>query len=360
MAEPDVQETPVPEDEEHWAEGWQDKITPRAAALLIWIPFLLAWIWSARYNPFNHVPAYGDVLEIIWGANWYAEHLRQFANPLYFDQVFYPVGWPTALLAHTPIFLAAMGFFRLFLAEAPTFNLFLFLSFVAAYAGMIRAARLYTQRPWIIAVVALLYTYWGMRWVRLGGHLNILWLSALLPWLFWSLHLPNTRRRVLVAALMWTLCIIASLYGIWLGALIIGVYFLNKPGWMRLLESAFIAALTLLFSLPTLIPFWQARQMVAAPFYSFEHIAGWGASLNSLPIPAVFHPWLGAFARTIYRGPVDESAVANLGLVAAVLFLAFLLRSRMRDEQERFVLLLCVVGLVVALGPLLRWNRPCG
>jgi hypothetical protein len=352
MAEPPAQEASPLKD----GRALPDWLTPHVAALLLWAPFLLAWIWSARYNPLNHIPAYGDVLEVVWGANWYAEHLRQFANPLYFNQIFFPVGWPTALLAHTPIFLAVMGFFRLFLAEAPTFNLFLFLSFVAAYAGMIRAARLYTKRPWIVALVALLYTFWGMRWVRLGGHLNILWLSALLPWLFWSLQLSNARRRVISAALVWALCIIASLYGIWLGALVVGVYLLNKPSWDRLCESAFIAALTLLFSLPTLILFWRARQMVAAPFYSFEHIAGWGASLNSLPIPAVFHPWLGALARMIYRGPVDESAVANLGLVAAALFIVFLLRSRMRDEQERFVLLLCVVGLIIALGPLLRWD----
>lgn len=329
---------------------------PRIRTLVIWLPFLAAWLWSAAYNPFTHVPAYGDTLEVVWGANWYAQHLRQLSNPLFFSGLFHPTGWPTALLAHTPILLLAMGLFRLFLSEAATYNLYLFASFVVAYAGALKAAHVYTSRIGIIVLVALLYTYWGMRWVRLGGHLNILWLSALLPWLFWTLQAEDRRRRIFGAALIWTLCLIASLYGIWLGALVVGIYFLNKPSLDRLGEVSTVALLVLLLSLPTLISFWQAWQLSDAPFYTLHHIAGWGASLNSLPVPAVYHPWLGAFVQTIYRGPLDESSVANMGTVAFVAGISMLFLRRLHEEKERYALLLFVAGLIIALGPVLRWN----
>lgn len=325
-------------------------------ALILCIPFLVVWFWSASYNPLTHIPSYGDALEVVWGANWYAQNLTQLSNPFYYEGVFYPTGWPTALLAHTPIFLLAMGLFRLILTEAATYNLFLFASFVTAYAGMIKAASLYSRRLWITALVALLYTFWNMRWVRVGGHLNILWLTALLPWLFWILQMAKRRNRIVGAALVWTFCIIASLYGVWLGALIVGIYFLNKPSLDRLKDMAAIALLTLILSLPTLIPFWHARQQVASPFFSLDHIAGWGASLNSLILPSVFHPWLGTFVQTIYRGPLDESGVANLGMVAFLVFVAALLQRSVYQEKERFALLLCVLGLIIALGPALRWN----
>lgn len=304
----------------------------------------------------THIPAYGDSLEVIWGANWYAEHLRQFSNPFFYDRIFHPTGFSTALQANTSIFLLAMGFFRLFLPEAATYNLFVFASFILAYAGMIMATRSYTDKVWLIALIALLYTYWGMRWVRLGGQVNLLWLSALLPWLFWILQAANRRHRIFGAVLIWALCIITTLYGIWIGALVVGVYFLNKLSMDRFREVMAIILLTILFSLPTLIPFWQAQRLVSSPFYSMEHIVGWGASLNSLPIPAVYHPWLSDFARTIYSGPLDESGVANLGLVAFLAGIAYVLRSRLHDETERFALLLFFVGLIVGLGPLLRWN----
>ena len=329
---------------------------PAACALVPWIPFLLIWLWAARYNPITQIPFYGDTLEVIWGANWYAGNLAHLSNPLYFEGVFYPVGWPTALLAHTPLFLLAMGFFRLLLTEAAPYNLFLFASFAVAYVGTIRAARLYTARLWIAILVGLLYAFWGMRWVRLGGHLHTLWLSALLPWLFLALQISDRRRRLFAAALVWALCTTALLYGIWIGALVIAAYFLSKPSWSRLREIIAIALLAFLFSLPTLILFLQAREMVSAPFYSLDHIAAWGASLNSLPIPALGHPWLGSLAQKIYSGPRDESSVANLGLIAVLAAVAALLYVRLRDEKERFPLLLTIIGLTAALGPLLRWN----
>jgi hypothetical protein len=328
-----------------------------SALLIIWLPFLLIWIWAARYNPLTHIPAYGDTLEVVWGANWYADKIRHLQNPLFFANVFYPVGWPTALQANTPIFLLLMGLTRFILPQAAVYNLFVFLSFLVAYVGMLRLVRLYVEKQWIALLIALLYTFWGTRWVRLGGQVNLLWLSALLPWLCWALLSDiNRRRKVLMAALIWTLCIIASLYGVWLGAVIVGVYVLNEPREETLLQAMWITALTLIFSLPTLLLFWQARQITAAPFYLMEHISDWGASINSLPIPAVNHPWLQTLIQQIYPGPFDESGVANLGLVAVIVALVSLAFVRVKDSRQRFAILIFIVGIVLALGPFLRWN----
>jgi hypothetical protein len=328
-----------------------------SSLLIIWLPFLLIWIWAVRYNPLTHIPAYGDALEVVWGANWYADKIRHPQNPLFFANVFYPSGWPTALQANTPIFLLLMGLTSFILPEAAVYNLFLFLSFLVAYAGMLKLARLYVEKPWIALLAALLYTFWGTRWVRLGGQVNLLWLSALLPWLCWVLLSDfNRRRKVLMAALIWTLCIIATLYGVWLGAVIVGVYVLNEPREERLLQVMWIAILTLIFSLPTLLSFGQARQITGSPFYLLEHISGWGASINSLPIPAVRHPWLQTLIQKIYPGPFDESDVANLGFVAVIVALVSLAFVRVKDSRQRFAVLIFIIGMVLALGPFLRWN----
>ena len=325
--------------------------------LITLLPFLGVWIWALRFNPLTHIPAYGDTLEVVWGANWYADSIRQLTNPLFFPKVFYPTGWPTALLAHTPIFLLLMGITRLALPPAAVYNVFVFASFLVAYLGMLRLARLYTDKYGIALLVALLYAFWGMRWVRLAGHLNVLWLSALLPWLGWILMSAlNDRRKILFAAICWTFCIISSLYGIWFGAVIMGIYFLSKPRKETFRQVILISALTLLFSLPTLIFFWQARQLTGSPFFDLEHISGWGASLNSLPIPAVHRPWLATFVRKIYPGPLDESSVANLGPLALILALIALVSVRPRGNRHRFAVLLLVGGLLLSLGPVLRWS----
>ncbi len=325
--------------------------------LLALLPFLGIWILVTRFNPVTHIPAYGDTLEVIWGANWYADSIRHLSNPLFFAKIFYPTGWPTALLAHTPIFLFLMGITRLILPPAAVYNLFVFASFLVAYLGMLRLTRLYATKYWIAVLVALLYAFGGMRWMRLGGHLNVLWLSALLPWLCWVLlSTLNDQRKILFAAICWTLCIISSLYGIWFGAVIIVLFFLSNPRKETLWQLIPISALTMLFSLPTLFLFWQARQVTGSPFLGLEHISGWGASLNSLPIPAVHQPWLATLFRKIYPGPFDESSTANLGPVA--LLLAFLapLSVRFQNIRHRFAVLLFVFGLLLSLGPVLRWS----
>jgi hypothetical protein len=70
---------------------------PILSRLVPWIPFwvLFAWGWRVR-NPFTHIPAYGDVLEVLWGIEWYHRSiLIQHTSPLFTPLVFHPLGWHT-------------------------------------------------------------------------------------------------------------------------------------------------------------------------------------------------------------------------------------------------------------------------
>ena len=81
----------------------------------------------------------------------------------------------------------------------------------------------------------------------------------------------------------------------------------------------------------------------------------WDASLNSLPIPSITHPWLQGLAHALYTGPVNEPGQANLGLVACLLALVGL-RPAARDRRWWPLLVLAAAGLVLTLGLTLKWN----
>ena len=85
--------------------------------LLIWSPFLLLWVWGVHYDPLTDGPGYGDALEVVQGMESYADFLRNGTNPLYNPLVFYPTGWHTATLAHTPALLLLMGLADLWLPQ---------------------------------------------------------------------------------------------------------------------------------------------------------------------------------------------------------------------------------------------------
>ena len=89
------------------------------AFLVIWCPFILVWLWGTRYNPWTQVEAYGDLLEVIWGANWYREHLSHFSNPLFAPHIFYPEGWHTAAFYQSAGLLLPLGLLRFFCRWLP-------------------------------------------------------------------------------------------------------------------------------------------------------------------------------------------------------------------------------------------------
>ncbi|MDW8064565.1 MAG: hypothetical protein RMK32_02900 [Anaerolineae bacterium] len=125
----------------------QRGIPQTAKALIPWLGFwaFFAWGWRVR-NPFTHVPAYGDVLEVLWGIRWYAEALWvNGASPLFTPLLYHPAGWHTSTFAFAPIlFLIALPFHA---TGGPAFayNFLAVLGLVVSFAGMYRFARLFVS-----------------------------------------------------------------------------------------------------------------------------------------------------------------------------------------------------------------------
>jgi hypothetical protein len=71
------------------------------------------------------------------------------------------------------------------------------------------------------------------------------------------------------------------------------------------------AGVAALLALPSFAAYWRASTLIAAPPPDLLEVNFWGASLNSLPLPYVFHPWLKSFATAIYRGIVREGRPAK-------------------------------------------------
>src|SRR5690606_14957231 len=123
-----------------------------------------------------------------------------------------------------------------------------------------------------------------------------------------------------------------------------------------LLLPAVVAAL---FNLPLFILFWQARTAGQIISPDVAHLNLWGASLNNLMVPPLDSPWTAGLGQWLYRGPVFESTLMNLGLVGGLLAL-YGLRYVRRTPALRPLALLLVVGLVLGLGVYLKWDDRTG
>jgi hypothetical protein len=352
-----------------------NKLTPEIRAvwqvvrpLVPWFIFGLILFWAWRLESiFTSIPAYGDNLEAIWTIDWWFKSLiAEGKSPVFTDVIFHPEGWQTSSQSYSPILLLFTIPFTFIGGAAFAYNSTIILLFAFTFAGVIRLARTLGASLWLAILTGILATFWGFVWLRLAGHWQILWGVAFLPWMAWSLEqsLKTSSRSkfwLVLAGLLWALSIGGSLYFIFLGGLVVAGWILGQLMGRRLalrraITDAFIVVLTTgVLSIPVLMWFWSGIREYNSPLPDIYFLNNFGASVNSIPVPFLGHPWLGSFSRLLYTGPFYESAAANLGLATFVLVLATLaLTWKIKRFRPLFILFL--VGLILAVGPTLKWN----
>jgi len=339
-----------------------------ADRLLPWLPFCLLFLWGWRTPDIVHsVPGMADVLEVLWGVQWYRDCLfSRGVSPLYCELIAHPHGWHTAALAHTPFIFLLMLPLNEFAGPAFAYNVSVILSLGVAFAGALRFAGQFTGSRFGATLVGLVFTFVGMRWFRTTqGHLNILWLSALVPWLLWALERARlgksqiaVRRWLRFAGVIWGVMICSSLYGVFLGGLCFLIWGREIFRWKRIRQAGSTALVALGVGLPVILLHWDATCENGVIPLGLEHVLHWGASVNSLIAPNVHHPISAVrdVARGVYSGPYDESGVSNLGLVTCIFGALGLWRVIRRKGQSSNLAWLAVAGVVLSCGLLLKWD----
>jgi hypothetical protein len=332
-----------------------------------WALFLAFLLWGWRVKDlFHNIPAYGDALEQLWGIAWYGDHLFGGGSPSLFPLVFHPQGWLANTSANSPAMMLALAPFYKLGGAAFAFNIASLLSFFVAFAGMFRLARKFTVFTWLATVAALLFTFWGCRWIRINGHLHMLLSTALIPWILLCLERGIKARQryqqwFVVTGVLWGVSIAFSFYFVWIGGILIltwlaGRRWGGRASWRQVLVGVLVSGVSaLIISSPVLISFATESAAGGVSFYNIAWINSWGVSLNTFPLPFIFHPWMGAIARDLYGGSLDESSLVNFGVVASILVMIGLWETR-RDKAWRPIWLIMVIGLLLSLGFTLRWN----
>lgn len=346
-----------------WQSLYNDRIIQNIVPWAFFLGMLVSG-WRVK-DPFHAIPAYGDSLEVLWGIRWYAQQWFSFRSPAVYSLVFYPVGFYVATLAHTPFTFILLIPLYLIGGEAFAYNFAVFLSLFVAFGGMYRLARKLGSTWASATLAALLFTFWGFHWLSIAGHLNVLIGSSLLPWLVFALERAFTSRYTnrwfAAAGVIWAMAIMNLYYFAWIGGGIVAVWMFTRTwcvhkDWKQLIRGLLITGITaLLLSTPILIAFMNARSAAGVTFHDINETLRWGVSVNSLPIPNVFHPYLSKVAQWIYRGPVNESGTASLGAVVFIVAVIGVVCTR-HDRKWYPAYALVIVGLVLGMGLVIKRN----
>jgi hypothetical protein len=349
------------------AEFSRSRVAGLAARGLPWAVFgvFMLWAWGVR-DLSRTLPSYGDSLEPVVVASWIADAPAAGRDPLVYPYNFFPEGWRIG--SHSTGFLSylALALIARIGGSVFAFNFFALFACLLAFAGTLFLARRFL--PLLPSTfVALAFAFTGMRWHQplMTGGLNILLGSAFLPWILWSVERArsSTRHRcawLAAAGAFWALSFTCSLYFVYIGGIMLGVWMLVSRGdgrslQRRLLDLGLVCAVFLLLGSPTLILNLHENAIAEGGFYDVTEVNYMGASLNSLLIPFIFHPWLSSIAAWIYRGPPFEQNSGNFGLLgglAALIGAVFAWRLK----EWRPAIALVLVCLVLSLGLTLHWN----
>jgi hypothetical protein len=317
----------------------------------------LAWGWRAQ-DLFHSIPSYGDTLVFTWALSWYGDAIPAHQSIAVYPLAFYPGGWPYAedffmLLAALPLHWIGGAAFA--------YNVAVLLTFLVAFLGAYKLGRRFVGQLGA-TVTAVLFTFWSLRWSQNIGHLSILIGSALLPWILWSLEKAFSavgRARawwLVLTGVVWAISMFGSMYFALIGGVAVVAWTAGRLSsgtirWRTALAAVIMPGLlALLLSAPAI---YRGNGMAR---FSAAEVNFWGASLNSLPLPSIEHPWLGSLVRSLYRGLPFEQGTANLGLVALLLGLVGFWVARKRKEW-RPILFVAIVGLVLSLGLTLKWDN---
>jgi hypothetical protein len=323
------------------------------------------WAWGWR-NPARTLPHYGDMMETVVGTMWWDQAVREGLNPLLYPLNYFPEGWRVA--SHSAGLAIPTMLWPLHLAGGPALavNVASLLSCFVAYLGAYLVARYYVSAA-LATLPALGFAFFSLRWFELmNGVLQIFLGSALIPWMILAIERAyRTPERSwlwpALAAAFWSLATMIGQYFAVAGGAIVAVWILLWTGerpvaWRQRLRMLLATtSLFVLFSLPWLALNMTETSRVKPAFYGIQELNFNSASLNSLPLPFLFHPWLGSWARRVFQGPPFEPSVANFGLLAsflAVLGAAWVIKK----PAWRPILGSVALGLILTIGMTVHWN----
>ena len=332
------------------------------AVLLVFIIYF-SRLWKIT-DLFHFIPSYGDPLEVTWGL----ERTIQMADdgffwPLIDPNFFYPIGWNLGAFSTNPTLLALLSPIASVAGAAFAYNATAIFTVFLGYYGAYLFAKKIGVKPHIAILTALLFAFWGFKWTRVIGHLNISLLTSLLPYFFYYLPEQKPERKIfttaIAAGISWGLAAHASLYAVFLFGVPFGLWVVwqlqqNRSNLVWLSRWSGVMLLTLFFvSWPSLLLYWLSSRAVEIKPFNLWHISSWGASLNSIFIP--WNETLKPYFQAIYNGPGGEAGSTGMGLLAPLLALAAA-PMLWRKKSRRVWLFIGLVGFVLALGVALHWN----
>ena len=309
-----------------------------------------------------------DVWIFYWDTWWLGRAIAE-GRPWFFTPyLFHPLGADLLAHSHAFPFSAIALLIRPLLGPVAAYNLsLLFGLWIGAMGTFLLVHEIAGDRAAAL-LAGFLFTFAPYHITQALAHAN---LSAIHWWPFYALFLHRLLRRGRVTDLvgtgffaaltLWASLHLALLLGVWT-VVYLGWHLVRalrrRKRWDRLawpaLRLGLATLLALILSLPLLLPLLTSQARWDQTPVLVDETMTRQTDLLAYAIPPPYHPLLGKWTGPLYhRFETNQEGMPYLGYGAVVL--ALLALRRWRREAGGW-LLTAGLGLVLAAGPVLRWN----
>lgn len=345
-------------------EPTSKQISPYVLAFFGYIVLSLLWTYPLILKFSTDVFGLGgDRYIYLWDMWWMKKALVDLkTNPFFTNYVFYPHGVGLGFHDFT-IFNALVSVpLQAFFTVEEIYNLLFLSSFVFGGFGCFVLLRYLTGSGLAAFLSGLVFAFWGGRMYHVD-HLSLNsfhWFPYCAFYLLKTVREQSYRNPILAAVFLAMNALSAWYYAIYM-TLFTGLFLLYTAWTERaavltmrnLLKLVVLGAVFGLLMLPVMFP--MLRDIAAGEDYMASPvIMDESASLNTVFLPSVNHPFLGKYARLFYLKhdfPMQWGLTGGSFIGYTVLLLCLYAGFKLRRLKLGFWLLAAVIFLLLAFGP---------
>lgn len=339
--------------------------------LLVILGLFFAMWWVLAYPQSLYIGSRllggtNDALQNVWNL-WHVNRALEIGLPLWFTTALYS---PTGVTLHGHALgllngLIGYGLQQLSLSLVGTYNFLVIFSFVGTGFGMYYLGKSLTHSRWAGIVGGIVVSFSAFHWGHAANHLEMMSIQWLVFYVFFLVRLMQywTWFSGIGTVLMLYACLVLSPY-IFLSALIISLCYLPYSLWLNRHKLTLPRYRWMILGLVVLVLaivgsriWWLQHHLQAEQWFGIHNPTDFSMDLLWLMIPTK-QLWLGSYVTPYFVmnfGLTGETGV-YLGWASILLAVYGVIPSFFRRDYRFVPWLLCVVvGLIVAVGPVVRF-----
>lgn len=299
----------------------------------------------------------------LWSTWWFREAIINNMNPLFTQNIFYPVGVNMAYSGSYPLFSIIGFLFQPFLSLTVIYNLMIFFSIILSAIGTYLLVKYLTKHTYASFIAGLVFgfTSWTINRIPVGHLelLNVQFIPFFVLYLIKTFKEKNVMNPIFASIFLFLSCIGFFYNAVFLMFFIIifllFMFITNRKGVLNKYFIKRFCLMILLFSimfLPFVYPLLKSGPEAGAVPFSVKA----SADVGSFFTPSEYHTVFGKYVKDFRAGVFLGGPTPKANYIGfSILFLIIYAIAKVDRKKTGLWIVAGLIFILLSLGPILQF-----